>query len=182
MLADISLHILDIARNSLDAGASRVEITLCIIDSPSRISFEIRDDGCGMDEQTCEFALLPGYSTSGLSGRGYGLPSLKEAALASGGSFVLSSRVGQGTCVNASFDSASAACPPLGDVAQSVLLLITATPDVDFLYRIRHGMQEDSLDTAQLRGVLGEQYQPMRPELYAYIGDCLQNLSLSLLS
>ncbi|MBE6930331.1 MAG: ATP-binding protein [Ruminococcaceae bacterium] len=181
MLAEIALYILDIARNSLDAGSTRVEISLTVTDN-ARVSFRIIDNGCGMDEDTLAHALVPGFSLSGISGRGYGLPTLKKAALDAFGSFSLRSFPGHGTCVEVSFCMDCALSPVLGDVEETVRLLVITNPGVDFLYTRNQNGRTASMDTASFREILGELYKPMQPEILTYIQDYLCQMRLSLLS
>ena len=45
-MKELSLNILDVAKNSVTAGATRIEIT--VDETPQRITIAIRDNGCGM--------------------------------------------------------------------------------------------------------------------------------------
>ena len=56
----MSLHILDIAENSIRAQATNIEI---LIDEGEISSFMIKDNGKGMDEETLKNALNPFYTT-----------------------------------------------------------------------------------------------------------------------
>ena len=60
-MKEISLNILDIAENSVKAKASITEI---LIDETSEIlTLTIKDDGCGMDEETVKSVIDPFYTT-----------------------------------------------------------------------------------------------------------------------
>ncbi len=50
-MEDLSLHILDIAENSVAAQASRIEIRLTENIKKDVLSMEIIDNGTGMDEE-----------------------------------------------------------------------------------------------------------------------------------
>jgi signal transduction histidine kinase len=50
-MEDLSLHILDIAENSVAAQASRIEIRLAEDKKMDVVSIEVIDDGIGMDEE-----------------------------------------------------------------------------------------------------------------------------------
>lgn len=46
---------------------------------------------------------------------------------------------------------------PLGDINSTVLLLITCNPDLDFVFHRSVGTAEFTLDTCELRSVLGDE-------------------------
>lgn len=51
-MRELSLNILDVAQNSISAGASLVEINVIEQDFDSTLTVEIKDNGCGMDGET----------------------------------------------------------------------------------------------------------------------------------
>ncbi len=51
-MEDLSLHILDIAENSVAAKADRIEIQIAIDKKNDLLSLEIIDNGTGMDKDT----------------------------------------------------------------------------------------------------------------------------------
>lgn len=159
-MKELSLNILDIAENSIKAGASLTEILLT--ERGNLLTVTIRDDGCGMDEHTAAGAADPFYTTRTTRRVGMGLPLFKLEAEQTGGTFSLASRWGaeyptdHGTTVTAVFDTAHIDCPPLGDVIATVTTLIQGHPDTDFLYRHECGEAAVELDTRELRAVLGD--------------------------
>lgn len=62
-MEDISLHILDIAENALNAGAKRIEIRIVEESKKDLMKIEIEDNGCGMNEQMVSRVLDPFYTT-----------------------------------------------------------------------------------------------------------------------
>ena len=50
MLPEISLNILDVAQNSISAGAALTEISVDIDTASDSIAVIIKDNGCGMNE------------------------------------------------------------------------------------------------------------------------------------
>lgn len=143
---ELSLFVLDIAENSVDAGALHIEITVC--EYPDRFVITVSDDGCGMDENEQCLALNTDYSTKG-ENRGHGLPQLKSAAEKTGGGVKLCSEKGKGTRVEASFYKNGS--PVLGDINKTIRLLIFCHPSVNFLFRRTSPDKELVLDTAQIR-------------------------------
>ena len=47
MMPEIALNILDIAENSVRAGASLIEITVSVQPEEDKLTVVIKDDGCG---------------------------------------------------------------------------------------------------------------------------------------
>ena len=103
---------------------------------------------------------------------GLGLPLLRLTAEQTGGSLSIESTVGVGTTVTARFDRRHLDCPPLGDMAGAVALLIQGSPEVELTYRHTTPRGEASLDTAELREVLGD-VSLAEPEVFAWIQDYL---------
>ena len=50
-MRELSLHILDIAKNSVKANASLIEIVIDENISENLLTIEINDNGCGMSEE-----------------------------------------------------------------------------------------------------------------------------------
>ena len=51
-MQELSLNILDIAENSVKAGASLITVAVCYRPAADRLTVTITDDGCGMDAET----------------------------------------------------------------------------------------------------------------------------------
>ncbi|MBP1599784.1 MAG: putative metal-dependent phosphoesterase, family, partial [Acidobacteria bacterium] len=102
-MEDLSLHILDIAQNSIEAGATEVEIDLTESPKEDHLEIEVRDNGRGMDPETAARATDPFFTSRTTRRVGLGLPLLAEAARAAGGSLTLESRPGKGSRVRAVF-------------------------------------------------------------------------------
>ena len=154
-MKEISLNILDIAENSVKAKATLTEI---LVDEQGDVlTLTIRDDGCGMDEQTVRSVIDPFYTTRKTRSVGLGIPLLKLACEQTGGSLTIESSTDEsahGTTVRAIFFKNHIDFIPLGDVISSIVTLIQGHPDTDFLFR--HTVQggEVLLDTRELRAVL----------------------------
>jgi len=94
---DLSLHILDIVENSLAAGARRVEIRIEEDLQKDRLTIEIMDDGCGMDEAMAKQALDPFFTTK-TNGTGLGLSIVYQLVEKAGGGIEVGrSQTGIGT-------------------------------------------------------------------------------------
>jgi Histidine kinase-, DNA gyrase B-, and HSP90-like ATPase len=134
MMEDLSLHILDIVENSLAANARTISVRVEERRSRDRLVLEIVDDGQGMEAKRRARALDPFFTTKTTRSVGLGLPFLAQAAETAGGKLVLSSEPGRGTKVRATFRLGHIDLQPLGDIAETLAVLIAAHPETDFRY------------------------------------------------
>jgi hypothetical protein len=159
-MKELSLNILDIAENSVKAKANLTEIG--ITEEGDLLTLKIKDDGCGMTEETLKTVTDPFYTTRTTRKVGMGIPLLKlEAELTGGGLEITSKHISEypeehGTVVTATFYKNHIDYTPLGDVVASITTLIQGHPDTDFLFTHKTEEREVALDTRELREVLGE--------------------------
>ena len=88
-MKELSLNILDIAKNSVKAGASL--ITISIDEADSWRVLTIADNGCGMSPEFLAAVTDPFTTTRTTRPVGMGLPLLKLAAEQTGGSLSITS-------------------------------------------------------------------------------------------
>ena len=150
------MHVLDVAENSVAAGATLIQITLEADAKNDRMTLTIEDNGKGMDADTVARVTDPFYTSRTTRKVGLGLPLLKMAAELTGGWLKIESSPGKGTTVCASFGIAHIDRAPLGDMAAPKAGLIQCSPQIDFVYTVRAGQQEFVTDTRQMRQILGE--------------------------
>ena len=74
-MKELSLNILDVAKNSVTAGAENIEISL-LTDAEGMLTLTIKDNGCGMTEETLKNVTDPFYTTRTTRKVGLGLPLL----------------------------------------------------------------------------------------------------------
>ena len=84
-MLELAAHILDIAENSVRAGARLIKIDIDEDTAKDSLSIEIIDDGQGMNQEEIEKVLDPFYTTKTVRRVGLGLPLLADAAQRSGG-------------------------------------------------------------------------------------------------
>lgn len=156
-MKELSLNILDVTKNSVSAGARNIEISI-LTDTEGFMTLTIRDDGCGMSEETLKSVTDPFYTTRTTRRVGMGLPLLKLAAEQAGGDLNITSSVTpceHGTTVTATFDTNSIDFTPMGDIVSTVCALIAGSPEVDFKFSDVSPNHSVALDTAEMRAVLG---------------------------
>ena len=150
-MREIALHILDIAENSIAAGASLIEITIEEDIGDDRLKISVQDNGRGMDGQTLAHITDPFVTSRTTRKVGLGLPLFKAAAEACNGHLQISSTLGQGTRVEVEFQRSHIDRMPLGDIAGTMLNLIVCHPDIHWLFRYRAGTQEFIFDDEPIK-------------------------------
>jgi hypothetical protein len=148
---ELSLHILDIAENSIRAGADLVRITVEEDTAVNKYVLQITDNGSGMSEEVRKKALDPFFTSKKVRRVGLGLPMLAEAAERTGGNFLLESSPGKGTRVRAEFGLDHIDRQPLGKITGSLIALIIGNPQMDFLYEHRKDGRTYLLDTKEVK-------------------------------
>ena len=153
-MEELSLNILDIAQNSVRAGASRVEISVVEKPADDRMIITITDDGCGMTPEQIAHVEDPFYTTRTTRKVGLGVPFFKMAALMTGGDFSIRSQVGEGTQVQAVLGLSHIDRMPLGNMADTMCILMGCNEQINFSFTYQVGEEVFSVSTAQLQEIL----------------------------
>ncbi len=151
-MRDIASHIYDISENSMKAGASLIAIELT--EAKGEFFFRIEDNGCGMDDKMVEAAKDPFVTTRTTRKVGLGIPLLIQNCEETGGMVDLQSKPGKGTVLRAVFKTDHIDCPPLGDIPDVMVNLVSANPEQNFriLYKTEKG--EYVFDTKEINEAL----------------------------
>lgn len=156
-MKEIALHILDIAQNSIRAGAHEINITLSESVPDDILSLIITDNGKGMDQESCRKASDPWFTSRTTRKVGMGLPLLKMNTVLSGGEMTITSEPGKGTTVTATFGYSHVDRPPLGDVSGTIALLILSNPSINIVYTHICEGTKWSISTIEIKEELGEE-------------------------
>lgn len=154
-MLELSLHILDLLENSVEAGATRIELTIDEDLSADRLTIEVMDNGRGMDEETLARVLDPFFTTRKTRRVGLGLPLFSAAAELCNGDLRVESQVGEGTRVIVTFQHSHIDRAPLGDIQSTLMAVLLAERPVDLHYVHRINGRAFEFDTAEIREVLG---------------------------
>ncbi len=154
-MRELSLNILDIAQNSIAAGASLIRIDVAENTAKNELQISISDDGCGMTPEQVSNVLDPFYTTRTTRKVGMGIPLFRLAAEQTGGRLGIESEKGKGTTTSALFKTDSIDFTPLGDVTSTVVILISMNTDRDFIYTRSKDGESFSLSTAEMKEILG---------------------------
>lgn len=178
-MKELSLNILDIAENSVKAGATEVALTLS--ETADTLEFTVSDNGCGMTKEKLAAVCDPFFTSRRTRKVGLGIPLLKMLCEQTGGSMSISSvselcdSENHGTVTRALFYKNSIDCLPLGDIVSSVVTFIQGSPDISF--KFSHTLPDGKrveLDTKELKAVLGD--VPLStPEVVIWIKEFLSD-------
>ncbi len=177
-MKELSLHILDIAQNSISAGCNLLEISLTQQDG--LLTLTIRDDGRGMSPEFLASVTDPFTTTRTTRKVGLGLPLLRLAAEQTGGTLSIESALGIGTTVTATFAYGHIDCPPAGDMAGTIALLVQGAPGIELIYSRTTPTGTFTFDTREVRAVLGADVSLAEPEVFLWIQGYLTELEDSL--
>lgn len=154
MMKELSMHILDIVQNSIKAGASNIEITIIQNEPDDIMSIEIADNGCGMSEEMLGKVRNP-FTTSRTTRKvGLGIPMLEQTCLQCGGELALKSAPGEGTTIKAAMSYKHIDRPPMGDLINTIHILLVTNLDIDFIFRYFFNELSFEMDTAQIKEIL----------------------------
>lgn len=153
-MKELSLHLLDIAENSVAAQARTVEITVVEDTRGDRLMMEVRDDGKGMDAEMLARVTDPFVTTRTTRKVGLGIPLLKAAAEACNGEFTIESQPGKGTCLRATFQRSHIDRMPMGDLAGTLLTLVVGNPRVRWIFKYEVDGRTYLFDSAPILEVL----------------------------
>lgn len=172
---DISLHVLDIAQNSIRAGAKKVSIRVDESPDDDLFSLTVSDDGCGMTAEMLGRVRDPFFTTRRERSVGLGIPLLAARCEACGGSFSIESQPGRGTVVTARMQLSHIDRPPLGDIIGTVLSLIALNPGLVLAFQHRVGEREYGISTEDIRRVLGDDVSLGNPAVVGFLREYLDS-------
>ena len=150
-MRELSLNILDIAKNSVKAGAKQIDIEITVHSAEDELTIAISDDGCGMSPEFLVQVTDPFTTTRTTRKVGLGIPLFKMAAESAGGKFEIQSQVGKGTIVTATFQLSHIDRMPLGNVSETMAVLIQGSPEIEFTLKFQVDAEQYVFDTRLVR-------------------------------
>ncbi|MDR2515352.1 MAG: ATP-binding protein [Christensenellaceae bacterium] len=173
-MKELSLHILDLAQNSIVAGAKLIEIEVAESKKNDSLTILIRDDGKGMAADFAKTVTSPFSTTRTTRKVGLGIPLFEERAEMTGGRLSIRSEPGKGTELFAEFGLSHVDRVPMGDLAGTAFLLMNSNPQLDFRLLVRVDEDEFMFDTRQIREALGAEIPLNSPEVAAWMMESLK--------
>ncbi|MCK5388385.1 MAG: ATP-binding protein [Candidatus Izimaplasma sp.] len=151
---ELSLHILDICQNSIKANASLIEIIITEDIDANIYLIEITDDGYGMDKLTLSEVSDPFFTTRTTRKVGLGISFFKMAAEMTEGKLEIFSELKKGTKVSATFKHNHIDRAPLGDIEDTISILILNEREIDIVYKHIYNDETYLFDTREVKKVL----------------------------
>jgi hypothetical protein len=159
-MRELSLHILDVVENAIEADAHHVNLAIVEDLNADRLSITIRDDGRGMDAEVARKARDPFFTTRTTRHVGLGIPLFAAAAERCGGALTIDSAPDRGTTIEATFQHSHIDRAPLGDMPATLMCILMRDQNlnVHYVHRVlRHGSEGTfELNTAQIKQELGD--------------------------
>lgn len=156
MHASVCDYLADTVQNSIEAGASLVEVNL--VEDGRKVEVAIRDNGKGMDAETLKRVWDPFYSEAGKHDKrrvGLGLPLLRQLVESVGGSLSLDSKVGEGTSLRYGFPADHIDAPPMGDVPWTLVSLFNYTGEFELSFSHTKREAGYTISRSELQDALG---------------------------
>nr|WP_302599480.1 ATP-binding protein [uncultured Cellulosilyticum sp.] len=179
-MKDLSLHLLDIAENSIRAGATKVMMSITEDVKANWLYFKVQDNGKGMPEAMRKEVTNPFVTSRTLRKVGMGLPLLAQRCELCVGDLKIDSQEGKGTIVIAKMCYNHIDRVPLGDIGSTLMTLMIAYPHIRYIYQHQYDDKIFRLDTLEIQGILGEKAMLQNTQvilwLKEYVNDNIQVL------
>ncbi|MEN1762075.1 ATP-binding protein [Anoxynatronum sibiricum] len=172
-MKELALHILDIVQNSISADASHISISIHEDTVADRLEIHIKDNGKGMDTDLLNSVKNPFTTTRKTRRVGLGIPLLNQAAQECDGNLEIKSVEKCGTDLIAWFRLSHIDRMPLGNMAETIALILMSDNDFDLQYEHRFNQRKLTFNTQELRLML-EDVPLNHPDVVAWIKQSLQ--------
>jgi hypothetical protein len=153
---ELSLHLLDIAENSIAAGAKNITIEIDEDSNTDLLKLKVEDDGRGMSEEMTRQVVDPFVTSRTTRKVGLGIPLLKEAAEACNGSLTLTSEIGIGTRIFVTFQRSHIDRMPLGDISTTFLNLLVSNPEIHWTFAYKFNNLIYKFDDVEIKETIGD--------------------------
>lgn len=171
-MRELSLHLLDIAENSVAANASRVKIVVIEDTKSDLLQMSVEDNGKGMDAEMVARVVDPFVTSRTTRKVGLGIPLLKEAAEACNGFLKITSEVGIGTTLFVQFQLSNIDRMPLGNLAETFFQLLITNPAIHWIFEYRVNENVFEFDDAPIKAELGD--LPLtEPSILSYLHETI---------
>ena len=151
---ELSLHILDICQNSIKANATLIKIIIEENTSLNQYKIIISDNGYGMNKKTLSGVADPFFTTRLTRKVGLGVSLFKMAAEMTEGDFIVESEENVGTTITANFSHNHIDRAPLGDIEETMSILILNEKGIDIYYEHILDGNTFVFDTREIKKVL----------------------------
>ena len=165
---ELSQHILDLAYNSLEAGATSLAITIREDTAANVLEFIVRDNGRGIAAEDVPRVLDPFFTTKDRKRVGLGIPLLQEAVDRCDGFFEIEAQPLAGTTVRALFPHNHLDRAPLGDISSTISVILAGNRSLNLTYTHHYNGGTFCFETEEFKHMLGD--IPMhRPDIMVWL-------------
>ena len=143
------MHILDIVRNSVEANAKDIFVSMNI-DAKDVLTIRFEDNGRGMSPEMVKNVTDPFVTTRTTRKVGMGLSLIKMNAELTGGTLSIESEQGKGTIVSVCFNMSHIDCLPFGDLGSVFSMLLGGNPGHRFIFDFSVKDDEFSINSDEI--------------------------------
>ncbi len=150
-MRELALHILDIAANSVSAGATTIKISVDENILQDLLNIKVEDNGRGMSPEMVKVVTDPFVTSRTERKVGLGIPLLKAAAESCNGWFKIESEPGKGTSIAVQFQLSHIDRMPLGNLTDTFLSMEIGTQEVNWIFSVKKDAEEFYFDDKELK-------------------------------
>lgn len=172
-MKELSLHLLDIVRNSIRANASHIDILVEENIKDNILKLSISDNGNGMDKKTLDQVTNPFFTTRKVRNVGLGVPLLKAAAERCNGYFNINSTINKGTRIECGFELKHIDRAPLGNIEETIMAIISSLDNSELIYTHKYNDKEFIFDTIQVKEIL-DGVSLLNPDILIWIKEYIK--------
>lgn len=155
-MKELSLHILDLCENSINAKASFIKIKIVENLVEDILTIKIVDNGEGMNKEYVKNVDNPFITTRKTRRVGLGISLFKVAAIRCDGNFKISSKKNLGTKVIANFKHSHIDRSPLGDIGDTIITILNSQSDFELVYIHKVNKKKFIFDTRMIKKILND--------------------------
>ncbi|MCR1899884.1 ATP-binding protein [Irregularibacter muris] len=173
-MKELSLHILDIAQNSIEAKACVISLKIKESLKENQLTISVEDDGVGMDKELLCRVENPFTTTRTTRKVGLGISLLKSAAERCNGALHITSKKGVGTKVEACFQYDHIDRAPLGNMPETIASIVLSMENSELIYE--HSLDHSFFyfDTREVKSALGSEVSIRENEVISWIKDYIK--------
>lgn len=181
-MRELSLHIIDIVENSIQADATLIKITIKEDDNNDLLLIKIIDNGRGISKEKINDVRDP-FKTSRKTRRvGLGLSLLEAATSRCEGQLTIKSREKICTSITATFKYSHIDRAPIGNMADSIMSIIMSLKDESHIaYKHYYNSKKFCIDTREIKKILGEEISLNQLEVVNWIREYVKEGLLNIM-
>ena len=147
-MKDLAEIILELLINACEAKATSIEFDL-YLDNENRLV--IKDNGCGIAEEDLKDITSPFKTSRSSRNLGFGLAFFAQAIQQAQGKIDIQSKLNQGTRIEAICNSQHIDACPLGNIGESIALVIQRNPELDLSFTLHKKSSIEAFRSCEVR-------------------------------